>query len=81
MTTCHEPTDKSVKADVHVIRYEYKTKNVSYMTWIPGKLKLADVLTKKDSPINYPLQLMLFTGTVLIDFSTSKTRNATKSTG
>lgn len=28
LTTCHESTDKSVKANVSVIRYEFETKNV-----------------------------------------------------
>jgi len=81
LTTCHEPTDKSVKSDVNVIRYEFETKHVSYMTWIPGRINPADVLTKKDSPMVDPLQLMLFSGKLPIDFSAGKTRDSTQSTG
>ena len=29
LTTCIETTDKSVKGDVNVIRYEFETKNIS----------------------------------------------------
>lgn len=35
LTTCHEPTEKSVKADANIFRYEFATKKVSSMTWIP----------------------------------------------
>jgi len=59
LATCHEPTDKSVRADVSVIRHEFETQNVSVMTWIPGKLNPVDTLTKKDTPILKPLELML----------------------
>lgn len=32
LTTCHKRTDKSVRADVNVIRYEFETKSVQNMT-------------------------------------------------
>ena len=81
LTTCHEPTEKSIKADVNVIQYAYETRNISCMTWIPGKLNPADVLTEKDSPMVNTLQLMLFSRTVPIYCSSGKTRNAGASTG
>ena len=81
LTNCHEPTDKSVKANVNVIRYEFETKKVSQMTCIPGKINPSDDLTIKDSPMKNPLQLMLFTGEIAITFSQGKTKNLNVSTG
>ena len=81
LSSCHESTDKSVKADVNVIKYEFESKNVSYMTWITGKLNPADVVTKKDSPMVKLLQLILFDGLVPIDFTGSLTRDSEQSTG
>lgn len=81
LSSCHEPTDKSVKADVNVIRFEFETKNVNYMTWISGKLNLADPLTKKDSPIGKSLQLLMFSGEIPFDTNSTKTRDSSQSTG
>lgn len=39
LTTCHETNDKSVSADVKVIRFEIETRNDNWMTWLPGKNK------------------------------------------
>lgn len=46
----HEPTGKEVKANVNFIRYEFETKNVTRMSWIPEKCNPAYVVIKKDSP-------------------------------
>jgi len=81
LSSCHEPTDKSVRADVNVIRFEFETKNVTNMTWIPGKLNLADPMTKKDSPISNNLQLLMYTGELPFDTSSTKTRDSSQSTG
>lgn len=32
LPTCHEPSDKSIKDDVNVIRYEFEKKQVSWIT-------------------------------------------------
>ncbi len=47
-------------------------------TW---KLNPADALTKKDTPIDKALQLMLYSGELPIDFSKGKTRSSNMSTG
>ena len=81
LTTCHEPTDKSVRADVNVIRYEFETHKVNFMSWIPGKLNMSDPLTKKDSPMNKSLQLMMFSGELPVSYEDAKTRKSEQSTG
>lgn len=81
LTTCHEPHDKSVSADLKVIRFEFETKKVTWTSWVPGKLNLADPLTKKDSSMVQPLQLLMYTGTIPKDLSQQKTRVSTQSTG
>ncbi len=60
LSTCRNATDKSIRADVSVIRYEFETQNVNRMIWVSGKSNLADPLTKPNSPLANPLQLMLF---------------------
>ena len=69
---CHEPADKPVQADVNVIRFEFETKKVAFMTWIAGKLNPADVLTKKDFTMLQSLQLILLNGEIPIDLSSRK---------
>jgi len=81
LTTCHEPNDKSVCADVKVIRYEFETKNISWMRWIPGKINLSDPTTKKDSPMVQALQLMMYDGEIPIDLTDAKMRHSSQSIG
>lgn len=81
VTTCHEPSDKSVSTDIKVIRYEFETKNVNWMTWLPGKITLADPLSKKDSLMVKPLQLLMYTGEIPIDLSAQKIRDCSQSMG
>lgn len=50
------------------------------MTWIPGAVNPADVLTKFRSTIVSPVQLMLFTGELPVDFTKAKNRCAEAST-
>jgi len=59
LATCHAPTDKCVRADINVIRYEFETENASVMTWIPGNINPVNALTKTDTPMLKCLQLML----------------------
>lgn len=44
LTKCHEPTDKSLKADAQLIRYEFETNKVNWMTLTPGKLNPPEML-------------------------------------
>ena len=67
--TCHTPTDKSIWADVSLIRHKFVTHKVNIAIWIPGSVNPADVLTKLDSRICDTLQLMLFDGTMAVDLS------------
>lgn len=46
LSTCRSSTDRSICADLSVIRYEFETHNVNQIIWIPGKVPLADPLTK-----------------------------------
>ena len=58
LSTCRNSIDRSIRADVSVIRYEFETHKVNRIIWIPGKLNLEDTLTKTNSPLVDPLQLM-----------------------
>ena len=35
--TCRNSTDKSIRADVSLIRYEFETYKINRIVWIPGK--------------------------------------------
>lgn len=68
LSTQRNSVDRSIRSDVACIRYEFQTGCIDAITWIPGKLNLADVLTKSDSPLTDALQLTLYTGRIQIDF-------------
>lgn len=60
--------DRSIRGDVGSIRFEFQTGMVQNISWIPGKINLADVLTKKDSALNDTLHLCLESGKLPIDY-------------
>ena len=69
--------DRSIRGDVGSIRFEFQTGAVQSVSWIPGKINMADVLTKKDSALTDMLTLCLYTGKIPIDF---QNKAETKST-
>lgn len=82
LSTQRNSIDRSIRGDVASIRYEFQVGNVRQISWIPGKLNLADVLTKKDSPLTDALQLTLFTGRLHIDLEgNTETKSADKNYG
>lgn len=44
--------DRSIRGDVEPIRFEFQTSAVQNIGWVPAKINLTDVLTKKDSALN-----------------------------
>lgn len=82
LSTQRNSIDRSIRADVACIRFEFQVGCVDKITWIPGKINLADVLTKTDSPLLEALQLTLFNGRLNIDFQQSaETKSAAKNYG
>lgn len=81
LSTCHRSADKSIRADVAVIMYEFETHNINRMIWIPGKINPADPLTKRDSPMNKALQLMLYNGLLCENFDQACVRSSNKVLG
>lgn len=80
LSTCRNSTDRSIRAD-SVIRYEFETEKVNSMIWIPGKLNIADALTKPNSSTTEMLQLAMYSGNLPIDFNESLSRQSKQSTG
>ena len=81
LTTCRNATDRSVRGDVSLIRYEFETQNVSRMIWIPGSTNLADPGTKPNSSLSQALQLMLFTGEIPFSFDSIQVQESDQFTG
>ena len=81
LSTCRNAADRSIRGDVSVIRYEFETRNVDRMIWVPGRMNYADPLTKTDSPLSSSLELMLFTGKITMDFGEALSSSSNKSTG
>ena len=82
MSSQRNSIDRSIRADVACIIFEFQVGGVDKITWIPGKINLADVLTKTNSPLTDSLQLTLFTGRLKIDFQKeSETKFADKNYG
>lgn len=76
LSTQHNRIDKSICADINVIRYEFKRCNVSRIILIPSCENLAESSTKIYSPLTTPLQLLLLDGRLSLDFPTAETRDA-----
>ena len=81
LSTQRNSIDKSIRADVNLIRFEYETHSVNTVVWIPGKSNPADPGTKRDSPLTDVLRLMLYTGVLPIDFTGSQSRSSQRSLG
>lgn len=60
LSTQRNSIDRSIYTDVACIRYNLQAGNVDDSTWVPGKLNLANVLTRKDSALLEALQLALY---------------------
>lgn len=59
LSTQRNSIDRSICADLNVIRHEFERGLVSEITWIPGKANLAHPGTKPDSQLITTLQLTL----------------------
>ena len=81
LSTQHNSIDKSIRADVNDIRFEYETHHVNTVAWIPGQIYPAEVGTKSDSALIEEVQLMLFTGKLQLDYSNAEVRSANRSLG
>ena len=56
LSPCHVSEDRSIRANVQLIKYFYATKQLDRVIWIPGFKSLGNPLTKKDSPLTDVLQ-------------------------
>ena len=81
LSTHRNSIDKSVRADVNVIRFEYEMGNVDQICWLPGSLDFADPATKTDSLLCQSLQLLMHSGKIPLDLSRQKSRRNDRSTG
>lgn len=81
ISTCRVPEDKSIRADLELLRYYYETKQLNELIWIPGSTNLSDSLTKKDSPLCNVLQLMLFDGFIPMNIDKAQSSASKTSMG
>ena len=76
LSTQRKSIDRSVRADVNYIRYQFEISNANRICWIPGRLNLADPGTKPDSPLIQALQLLLFSGILPFGFPQMESTSA-----
>lgn len=81
LSTCRALIDKSMRADISLISYNFETRRLNRLVWIPGSLNPSDVLTKLNSTLNESAQLMMFDGTLPYDMSKSEFRDFDKPLG
>ena len=81
LLTCRNATDRSIRANLNVIRYKFETRNVTNIMWVPGKVNLADPCTKPNSPLTETLQLLLASGKLPLSFPDADVRSSNRSTG
>lgn len=73
LTKQRNSVDRSIRGDVDCIVFVYKTE-LDFMGWIRESCNPADVGTKPNSPLAEPVVLMLVTGKISIDLSSSESR-------
>lgn len=73
--------DRSICADVNIIRFEYEVITIDVVRWILGTVKLADHGTNTDSPICQLLQVLMHFGKIPLDLSRHESRCHDRSVG
>lgn len=68
LSTQRRSIDKCIRGDVASIRFEFQFRNFENISLIPGRVNLADALTKKDSPLTDAVQFTIYNGRLSIDF-------------
>lgn len=58
---------QSIRVDFMSITFDLQAVMVQVISWIPGEINRADILTEKESAINDALQLCLKTGKLPAD--------------
>ncbi len=73
---CRYSIGKSIRGNVDLIRYQFETRHVDRKIWVPCTTNLS---TDYNRFLCQPLQLVLFSGEIPIDFSYSQIRNSEQS--
>lgn len=60
--------DRSIRRDIASIQFEYQTGRIKKISWIPGKISLANIYTKMESGLIEALLLTIYEGKLHIDF-------------
>lgn len=81
LSTQRNSIDKSIRADINVIRYEYEIRNADDIIWIPAKVILTDPGTKPDSPLTQNMIQTMSCGRIAIDLTAHETRSADQPLG
>ena len=81
LSTCRLATDRSIRGEVSSKRFEFATKNVPSMIWVPGKANLADPGTKPDSNLTQTLRILFESGCLPINFTDAIIQSSNLSTG
>lgn len=81
LKTQRNSIDKSIRADVNVIRFKLERRFVSRLTWVPGRVNLADPGTKPDSHLQNALSVTMADGRLANDLSESESRDADRPLG
>lgn len=66
--------EKSIRAAVNCIQFEYEMGNVDVMCWLLRSASLADQGTKVDSPLRQAFQFLTHTRKIPIDLCKHKSR-------
>ena len=76
LSTKKNSIDKSIRADVNVIRYEFETQNVNKIFWIPGSTNISDPGTKPKSSLSELLKITMATGILQIDLEKQESKSS-----
>lgn len=76
LSTYRNAVDRSIRADINIIRYEYEIGAIRNIVWIPGSTSPADPATKKDIALTYAVKLMMHSGVIPFYFSKADSPSA-----
>lgn len=81
LSTKKNSLNKSVRADVNVIRHEFEQRHVERIVWVPGKHNLVESKTKPDSTLSTALQPKMQGGRLAHSFDSAESCDADRPIG
>lgn len=81
LSTKRNSIDRSIRADVNILRHDYELDMLRELVWIPGKINLSDPGTKPNSPLCDALRITLQDGRLSLNYEIAEHSKRGRSLG